>query len=384
MPDQQSPMHSAGRTPVWRHVGTQLVGADGEPIPPRKDYMYDAELNATLVPTGRSRDEGGGSYGFDAQFPDFEQNIIAYDGKGHQKLAVVRTSDLARSTAPKAPKDVTRGRPMTQEEAHSLQQRAEQVYTSVAPAAEPDEEQPAQPAPAGASWQSMIPTASGERAHARPAQPLEKASFDMLDEQQPVEDRPEPQQEAAVDGEGVARQSPPEPPPDMSIAPQTLAEQMMAQQSERPLPGYIAPASAPGGAPEYEPPHILEGHDPAQFGNYMAGVPRSTSQPPRAASGGVAGLTRREHTPVTVQIRGPWGTVNQPFSYVFYDGICLVLLTDHRKLAASYELPDLREGSEFMDIEVHVHGETIPCVWAGIKFTMPDNSATFTVLLIRK
>lgn len=103
----------------------------------------------------------------------------------------------------------------------------------------------------------------------------------------------------------------------------------------------------------------------------------------------------REHTPegaprspefvkpIYVTIKGPFGKIRQPFSKVFRDDMCLVLKVDHRTLPASYELPDL-EDDEVMQLELKIEEHVVQCIWAGIQFTEPDASATFTVLLIQE
>lgn len=86
--------------------------------------------------------------------------------------------------------------------------------------------------------------------------------------------------------------------------------------------------------------------------------------------------------PVYILIKGPFGKVRQPFSSIFRDDLYLVLMTDHRQLETSYELPTIED--EPMALEIQINKKSIRCLWAGIQFTLPDNSATFTVLLIQE
>ena len=86
--------------------------------------------------------------------------------------------------------------------------------------------------------------------------------------------------------------------------------------------------------------------------------------------------------PVSVTIKGPFGKIKQPFSKVFRDGMFLILKVDHKWLDTSYELPEMPE-DEALQLELQINDHVIQCIWAGIQFTEPDASATFTVLLIQ-
>ena len=83
-----------------------------------------------------------------------------------------------------------------------------------------------------------------------------------------------------------------------------------------------------------------------------------------------------------VTFKASFGKVTHPFTTLFRDGLCLVLVTDQRQLGSLYTLPDVDE--EFMDVTVQVGDRELDCVWAGIQFTMPDVPVTFTVLLVRE
>lgn len=86
---------------------------------------------------------------------------------------------------------------------------------------------------------------------------------------------------------------------------------------------------------------------------------------------------------VYVTIKGPFGKIKQPFSKVFRDGICLVLKVQHDTLPTSYELPELDPG-EVMQLTLEIDDHAVQCIWAGLTFTDPGASATFTVLLIQE
>lgn len=90
----------------------------------------------------------------------------------------------------------------------------------------------------------------------------------------------------------------------------------------------------------------------------------------------------KSHKPVLVTFKASFGKVTHPFTTLFRDGLCLVLVTDQRQLGSLYTLPDV--GEEFMDVTVQVGDKELDCVWAGIQFTMPDVPVTFTVLLVRE
>jgi hypothetical protein len=57
-------------------------------------------------------------------------------------------------------------------------------------------------------------------------------------------------------------------------------------------------------------------------------------------------------------------------------------MADHRTLKSSYELPDITDDP--IELVVKVNDKTISCLWVGIQFTMPDESVTFTVLLVQE
>jgi len=95
----------------------------------------------------------------------------------------------------------------------------------------------------------------------------------------------------------------------------------------------------------------------------------------------VPNVTIPKRTTVPVAIKGTFGRVRQQYSSVFRDGNQLVLMSRNAELGTTYELPEI-EGEEAMVVEVQVNKKTLTCVWAGIQFTMPDDSVTFTVLFI--
>jgi len=90
----------------------------------------------------------------------------------------------------------------------------------------------------------------------------------------------------------------------------------------------------------------------------------------------------KSRKPIPVTFKGAFGKVTHPFTTLFRDGICLVLVTDQRQIGSLYTLPDIDD--EPMDVLVQVGDKELDCSWAGIQFTMPDVPVTFTVLLIRE
>jgi hypothetical protein len=85
-------------------------------------------------------------------------------------------------------------------------------------------------------------------------------------------------------------------------------------------------------------------------------------------------------TPAMVRIGGPFGVVTQPFSGVFRDGMCLVLITNNLEGGPKYELPPITDDP--IMLQIGWENQTVEAVWAGIQFTLPNGSVTFTVLLI--
>lgn len=82
--------------------------------------------------------------------------------------------------------------------------------------------------------------------------------------------------------------------------------------------------------------------------------------------------------PVVVKLTGPFGTVSAQFSGIFKDGMCLVLYTDARQVSSVYKLP---ESDDPVPLTVEFDGHVVECLWAGIRFTMPNVPVTFIVLL---
>jgi hypothetical protein len=84
------------------------------------------------------------------------------------------------------------------------------------------------------------------------------------------------------------------------------------------------------------------------------------------------------YLPVEVEISAPFGRLRQSFSGIFRDGGNLILYTDKRHVPL-YTLPEV---SEPLRLTVTWQDRVVPCVWAGIQFTLPHAPVTFTVLLI--
>jgi hypothetical protein len=83
---------------------------------------------------------------------------------------------------------------------------------------------------------------------------------------------------------------------------------------------------------------------------------------------------------VPVTLKGTFGKMRCQYSAVFKDGQQLILQTNNNEIGMTYELPEIEE--EAMLVEVTVDDKQLSCVWAGIQFTLPDDSVTFTVLLV--
>ena len=66
----------------------------------RTQYAEDKELKASVIPSGRTAQQGGGSYAFDANNPDIPQNIIVCEGGEMRKIAQVTRAQLAGKSNP--------------------------------------------------------------------------------------------------------------------------------------------------------------------------------------------------------------------------------------------------------------------------------------------
>lgn len=86
---------------------------------------------------------------------------------------------------------------------------------------------------------------------------------------------------------------------------------------------------------------------------------------------------------VPVTISGIFGRIVQPFSAVFRDGNLVVLATDHRQLTTAYQFPKLSDG-EPIPMQIEWGGQTVKCLWAGLKFDLPDRTVSFTLLLVNE
>lgn len=83
--------------------------------------------------------------------------------------------------------------------------------------------------------------------------------------------------------------------------------------------------------------------------------------------------------PVEIDIEAPFGRLRQMFSGLFRDGSNLILWTDARQVPSVYSLP---KPDKPMPITIRWQDKVIPCVHAGIQFTLPHAPVTFTVLFI--
>lgn len=129
--------------------------------------------------------------------------------------------------------------------------------------------------------------------------------------------------------------------------------------------------------------------DLADRGGEMAKklVKKRTKRPKRPARAETS--QRVEKTPevaappsVPVTISGVFGQSVQHVSAVFRAGNLVILAVDHRQLSTLCELPQLQDDA--MPLQVSWAGQTVPCLWAGVKFTLPDGSITFMLLFVNE
>jgi len=65
----------------------------------RTSYVEDHELKASVIPSGKPAHMGGGSYAFDANNPNFPQNIIVCENGAMTKIAQVTRAQVAGATS---------------------------------------------------------------------------------------------------------------------------------------------------------------------------------------------------------------------------------------------------------------------------------------------
>jgi hypothetical protein len=87
--------------------------------------------------------------------------------------------------------------------------------------------------------------------------------------------------------------------------------------------------------------------------------------------------------PVPVVISGVFGQIVQHFSIAFKDGNQVILGTDTRQLPAAYKFPELADNQP-IPLQLSWAGQTVQCLWAGIHFTLPDGSVTFSILFVNE
>jgi hypothetical protein len=350
----------------------------------RRAYKYDPAMKGVVLPTGRSSELGGGSYGFDVNDKHVVQNIISCEADGDVKIAKVTAADLMRVNVPSAPTDQRRF--LTPEELRQMADNAETAYRTLdakagdladvpsakAQLAEPEHQQPA----------FDIPTVNRHEPTAASSLPV--ASFDMFD-QQKQDHQPERQPD---------HQAPPE-----RAECQPVEDHPQGSMEKRANPAYVVPSAMPGGMQEgqSEFPYPQSQLDGAQFNEYDGQVSQPgageiqagtdwQSMPQERIAGHKDSApipVRRSSNSIRVRIKGPWGTTVNTFSYVFRDDIFLILIVDHRHMESYYELPEVSDG-DAVHVVVTVNGKVIDCLWSGISFTMPDDSATFTLLFIQE
>jgi hypothetical protein len=102
-------------------------------------------------------------------------------------------------------------------------------------------------------------------------------------------------------------------------------------------------------------------------------APQAEAQPEEEA--------QTEYSPVVVGIDAPFGQLQQTFSGIFRDNIYLILYTDQRRVPSVYTLPQVEDP---IPLTIRWQDKVVPCIWAGIQFTMPHAPITFTVLLINE
>lgn len=185
--------------------------------------------------------------------------------------------------------------------------------------------------------------------------------------------------------------------PDKPEKPEFPAGRLIKESDEK----KVKPEPVPTEIPSHCPPEKTQAIPPVQLGDLLKAVGLGgmvdglqveeetvySDDPPDIAVKGVTEEELQAQTQVaekpktiSVSIKGPFGRVKQHYSSVFRDGNQLILMTINEAIQSVYELPEIEE--EAMMVDVQVNEKRLTCVWAGIQFTLPDNSVTFTVLLI--
>jgi len=286
----------------------------------RENYGYDPTLRATVLPSAKQGPGMGGSMGFDHESPNIKQNIVICEDNQMKTIAVVDRAAMAR--APKTKKQPTSA-------------EVEQAFLT-AVNKQPTAEETKQSEEVLES--TLKPTAEQEL-----------KGLQALIERQAAKLEVERLRAQLRELEIPTRQR--------NVEPQRVPEPTL---DEDPIPAEFREGSS----------LIYDKDDPG------------ISTPHPSLPGRGEAMMEKVPAPKTIQvsIKGPFGRVRQHYSSVFRDGNQLILMTKHRDIPSSYELPEIEDSA--MMVEVQVNDKLLDCVWAGIQFTMPDNSVTFTVLLI--
>lgn len=121
---------------------------------------------------------------------------------------------------------------------------------------------------------------------------------------------------------------------------------------------------------------------PPELANAVASIQQMDNEVAAAPEEKVEKMQAAKPKPLVVSIAGPFGKMRIPYSSIFRDGICLVLVTDHRQMPGMFELPEI--DTEPLTLELTINQKSVRCIWGGIQFTLPNGSVTFTVLLVQE
>ena len=317
----------------------------------RKTYGHDSTLKATVIPSARSGPGQGGSMGFDHDRPSFKQNIIVCEDNQTNTIAVIEPEQLHNVSEKKAA-----GTPIEKkatDDAPTPEEVEAAYLTAVndSPRVKPDWIAPktVKPVPevavAPKTSQIIHTTDIPTRVQEEVEQEIPKPSLgDII-------------RNLAMTQAGIieGRQDP-EKVPVRAATPEEI-ESAVAKGDR------ILDKLKPCGLER------MDVHDVMAKEAEMEKKVEHPSLPGRSAP-----------KTIVVTLKGPFGKVRQHYSSVFRDGNQLILMTDNNQVQTSYELPEIEDDA--MIIEVQVNTKKLECVWAGISFTLPDNSVTFTILLI--
>lgn len=276
-------------------------------------YGEDGSMPGTVLPTGKSEDEGGGSYGFDVDDMDYPQNIISYDENGMQTITQVTRRELAKIQSPTP--DPERRTKMTPEMQALMADNAADILMRLG--------------------NMRIEGQDVDAAKQPAAHQLKEALAKSMNTVDPFE------------GGSMAKKA-------------TKKKAKRAKKKEKDKP----PVKE---APNETVQHVVESDETAK-----------TTEPPEEVEPQQAEEKVAAPLPVA-RISGAFGSISATFSSVFRDGMVLVLCSDARQLQSVYELPPVDQP---MPLLIEYEDHRVPCLWAGIQFTMPSVPVTFVVLLV--